>query len=89
MEQKESQSPGEVTCPRGCTVGVVAEQGPQPNVVLLWLYPGYPSRFSLPAAITCAELESQGDDINAAGVFPGYPDASVGRDLCFMPFFEA
>lgn len=34
-----------------------------------------------PAAFTPAKLESQEDDKNAMEVFPGYPDASLGRDL--------
>lgn len=40
------KSPGKVTCPRGCTGGTVAENGPHPGMILLCLHPGYPSHFS-------------------------------------------
>lgn len=43
--------------------------------------------FLLSVDITPAELESQGDDTNTAGIFPLHPDATLGRDCSAYAFF--
>lgn len=70
MEQKGSQGSSEVICPSRCMGKWWRSRDTIP----------VPIPILLSVDVIPAELKSQGDDVNTAGIFPVYPDATLGRD---------